>query len=262
MAEQPTKTIPDFTGLTSFGDDIRVAIFGASGGIGRGFIEHLRDDPAVAHIYAVSRNPDSIGIEDPKLSAHGYDPRDEASLEQVAASIKEGGPLTLAISAIGLLHDDENGLEPEKTWRHLDADKLADTYFANAVVPILIAKHMLPLLPRDQRAGYSALSARVGSISDNRIGGWYGYRAAKAALNQHLRCAAIELGRRYDQAFCIGLHPGTVDTGLSKPFQKQVEEHKLFTPEFSTGAMLQVIDGITAAQSGGLFAYDGEEIAP
>lgn len=262
MAEQLTKDIPDFSGLTSFGDGMRVAVFGASGGIGRAFIEHLRHDPAVAHIYAVSRQPGMIGVDDPKVSAHGYDPRDESSLEQLAAVIKQDGPLTLGVSAIGLLHEAASGLEPEKTWRHLAADQLAATYFVNAVVPMLIAKHMLPLLPRDQRAGYAALSARVGSISDNRIGGWYGYRAAKAALNQHLRCAAIELARRYDRAFCIGLHPGTVDTDLSRPFQKQVADNKLFTPAFSTGAMLQVIDRVSAEQSGRLFAYDGEEIAP
>ncbi|MEO0393351.1 MAG: SDR family NAD(P)-dependent oxidoreductase [Pseudomonadota bacterium] len=261
MAEHPTQSIPDFTGLTSFDAQARVAVFGASGGIGRAFIEHLVNDPSVAHVYGVSRQPPTDLAAD-SLSLHAYDPLDDDSLGALAATMKADGPVDLVISAIGLLHHEDQGIEPEKTWRHLQPENLAAMYTANAVVPIMIAKHMLPLLPRDRKAGYAALSARVGSISDNRIGGWYGYRAAKAALNQHIRCAAIELARRYDQAFCIGLHPGTVDTGLSKPFQKQVAEHKLFTPAFSAGAMLQVIDQISPDQSGGLFACDGEEIAP
>jgi NAD(P)-dependent dehydrogenase (short-subunit alcohol dehydrogenase family) len=121
-------------------------------------------------------------------------------------------------------------------------------------------KHFAPLMPRDRRAVFAALSARVGSIGDNRLGGWHSYRASKAALNMLLRNLAVELGRSHPQAVVAGLHPGTVDTGLSKPFQKAVAEGKLLTPAFSAERLLAVLDGLTPADSGGVFAWDGARI--
>ena len=121
-------------------------------------------------------------------------------------------------------------------------------------------KHFLPLMPRDRRAVFAALSARVGSIGDNRLGGWHSYRASKAALNMILKNLSIELARTHPQAVVAGLHPGTVDTALSVPFQKGVAADKLFTADYSASRLLAVLDGLTPADSGGVFAWDGARI--
>ena len=161
--------------------------------------------------------------------------------------------------ASGILHDDE-ALRPEKTWRALDGAALERVYRINAVGPALVAKHFLPLLARDRKSVFAALSARVGSISDNHLGGWHAYRASKAALNMLLRTFAIELARRNPRAICVGLHPGTVDTGLSAPFQANVPEGKLFTPDFAAARLLEVVDRLKPDDSGKVFAWDGQLI--
>ena len=142
----------------------------------------------------------------------------------------------------------------------MTADHLLRDYRINTVGPALVAKHFLPLLPRDRRAVFAALSARVGSISDNRLGGWHSYRASKAGLNMILRNLAVELARSHPQAVVAGLHPGTVATDLSAPFQKGVRPEKLFTPAYSAERLLAVLDGLTPADSGGVFAWDGARI--
>jgi NAD(P)-dependent dehydrogenase (short-subunit alcohol dehydrogenase family) len=162
--------------------------------------------------------------------------------------------------ATGLLHEDEHG--PEKSFRDLDGAWLARTFAINAIGPALAAKHFVPLLPKGERGIFAALSARVGSISDNRLGGWYGYRASKAALNQLIRTLAIETRRVNDRAIVVGLHPGTVDTRLSKPFQANVPAGQLFAPDRAAVQLLDVIDGLGVKDSGGLFAWDGTPIAP
>ena len=144
----------------------------------------------------------------------------------------------------------------------LDAAHLAHLFAINAIGPALVLRHFAPLLAGDAPSAIACISARVGSISDNRLGGWYGYRASKAALNQIVRTAAIELARIRPQAVCVALHPGTVDTDLSKPFQRGVPPEKLFTPAHSAGRLLAVLDALTPAQSGRIFAWDGAEIAP
>ncbi|NCQ64500.1 MAG: SDR family oxidoreductase, partial [Alphaproteobacteria bacterium] len=126
--------------------------------------------------------------------------------------------------------------------------------------PALIAKHFLPLLPRDRRSVFAALSARVGSISDNGIGGWHSYRASKAALNMLVRNYAIELGRTHKHAVCVALHPGTVDTALSQPFQSNLPEGQLTAPAEAAGNLLRVIDGLTPEDSGHLFDWAGERV--
>ena len=137
---------------------------------------------------------------------------------------------------------------------------MAELFAVNTIGPALIAKHALPLLRRTSRAVFAALSARVGSIADNRLGGWHSYRASKAALNMLVKNLALELARTHPQALAVTLHPGTVDTALSAPFQRGVVPEKLFTPALSAGALLQVLDGLTPAQSGGLFAWDGAQV--
>lgn len=151
---------------------------------------------------------------------------------------------------------------PEKSLRELTAEKLVTLYSANTVAPALFAKHFLPLLPRERRAVFAAVSARVGSISDNRLGGWYSYRASKAALNMILRSAAIETARRNPEAIVAGLHPGTVRSALSHPFQRGVAAGKLFRPDYSASRLVDVLAGLTPADSGHCFAWDGSRIAP
>lgn len=225
--------------LDSFAPDLRAVVVGASGGIGAAFVDLLRDRGEV------------IG-----LTRTDIDLTDPASITATAARI--GAPLDLVIVATGMLHDASGG--PEKSLRDLDPARLARSFAINATGPALVAAAFLPLLRPDRKTAFAALSARVGSIADNRLGGWYGYRASKAALNQLLRTAAIEHARRAPLSVVASLHPGTVDTRLSAPFQRGVPDGKLFTPPFSAAAMLGVLDRLTPADSGGLFAWDGQAI--
>lgn len=228
-------------------------IVGASGGIGRALTKTILARERFDTVHALSRSgTDIAGAENGRIDLDDED--------SIAAAAKRTGGADLVIVATGLLHADDYG--PEKNRRALNRDDLLRAFAANAVGPALAAKHFLPLLPKDRRGVFAALSARVGSISDNRLGGWYGYRASKAALNQLIRTLAIELARQKPEAICVTLHPGTVDTALSEPFQGNVPDGKLFTPDYSAGKLLDVLDGLTAAQTGGLFAWDGEEIAP
>lgn len=239
--------------LTSFPSPITACVFGASGGVGAAFVEALATDPAVVHVHAGARRP---GTAKGKIRPFAFDLTDEQSIADAAAQI---GSVDLILIATGMLHD--GVIQPEKSYRAQGSDAYARAFALNATGPALIAKHFLPLLPRNRRAIFAALSARVGSISDNRLGGWHAYRASKAALNMILRNLAIELSRSHDQAIVAALHPGTVDTGLSQPFQRNVAPEKLFTPGFSAKSMLAVLDRLTPADSGKLFAWDGRQIA-
>lgn len=221
-------------------------VIGASGGLGAALVRQLEASGWYGAVHALSR------------SGTGFDLEDEASIAAAAARVGEGAPPALVFVATGVLH---HGFEPERSWRALDAEHLLRDYRVNTVGPALVAKHFLPLLPRDRRAVFVALSARVGSIGDNRLGGWHSYRASKAALNMILRNLAVETGRTHPQGVVAGLHPGTVDTGLSAPFQKGVKPEKLFTAEYSAERLLAVVDGLTPADSGGVFAWDGARIA-
>ncbi|MFW5680927.1 MAG: SDR family NAD(P)-dependent oxidoreductase [Pseudomonadota bacterium] len=247
--------------LTSFKSPVRAVVVGAGGGLGRAFVEALAADAAVGRVDAFARTPDGAayaGAYD-NVRLHRLDLDDDASLERMAEVLGEGPPLDLVIVATGLLHE-PGAMAPEKTWRQLERASMERSFAINAIGPALVAKRLLPLLRRDRKAAFAALSARVGSIEDNQLGGWYAYRASKAALNQLLRTAAIELGRRAPEAVCIGLHPGTVDTGLSAPFQSGVAEGKLFTPAYAASRLLEVIDARGPEDSGGLFAWDGARL--
>lgn len=242
--------------LASMPDGYRAAVFGARGGIGSALVSLLESDPRCAAIHAGARTPPEAAS--PRTHPFAFDLTAEATIEQAAAGTAADGPLHLVIVATGLLHAD--GVKPEKSWRALDPAAMQTLYAVNALGPALIAKHTLPQLEKSGKAVFAALSARVGSIGDNRLGGWHGYRASKAALNMLIRTFAVELARTHPEAACIALHPGTVDTPLSRPFQSGVPEGRLFTPDQSATRMLGAIDTVTSRQSGRQLAWDGEEI--
>lgn len=242
---------------SSLQPDANVAVIGASGGIGRAFVELLADDPGVGQVHAVSRQPGEW--EQRSVTAHRLDFLDEESIETAAAAAVSDAPLDLVIVATGILHRGD-AVRPEKAMREINPESLAEVLAVNAIGPSLVAKHFLPRLRRDSKAVFAALSARVGSIGDNRLGGWTAYRMSKAALNMMIRTLSIEQARSAPNSVVVALHPGTVDTGLSKPFSARVPASKLFTPEKSASSLLGVLDGLTSDHSGGFFAYDGMRI--
>lgn len=225
------------------GNSELAVVIGASGGIGAALAHALEQGGRYRHVVRLSRGD-------------GLDITDEAAVAEAAAGFQDGS-LRTVIVATGVLHGD--GLRPERSWRELDAEALVHAYRVNAVGPALVAKHFLPLLAPG-RSVFAALSARVGSIEDNRLGGWHGYRASKAALNMLIRTLAIELARRSPGAICVGLHPGTVDTALSKPFQRGAVAERMFTPAQSAAHLVRVLDGLTQGDSGGCFAWDGARL--
>lgn len=231
------------TTLTSFANGAHAVIIGASGGIGAALAGLLDTDPGFARVTRLSRGT-------------GLDLTQPASIAAAAASLE--APPDLVICATGVLHAE--GLTPERDLRQLTADAFARAFAVNATGPALVAQAFLPLLPKGRKTLFAALSARVGSISDNRLGGWHAYRASKAALNQLLRTMAIEQARKNPGSIVIGLHPGTVDTGLSKPFQRNVKT--LLDPAISAARLLAVIDAVGTAQSGRIYDHQGAEIAP
>ena len=228
-------------------------VVGASGGLGGALVEALLARRDGRPVHALSRSPTGVP---PGAMEGQIDITDEASVARAFACIP--GRLEGVIVATGRLLGE--GMAPERTYAALSAEALMQSFRVNAIGPALVAKHALPRLARDRRAVFAALSARVGSIEDNRLGGWYGYRASKAALNMTVRSLAVELARTHPSAVCVALHPGTVDTGLSRPFQRNVAPQRLFTPAYAAGRLLEVVDGLTPEDSGGLYAYDGSRI--
>ncbi|WP_372730874.1 SDR family NAD(P)-dependent oxidoreductase [Novosphingobium sp.] len=233
---------------------LRCAVFGASGGIGAALVSQLAARSDVAEVHALARKPLQTGA---KVHTHTFDLADEATIAAACATI--GGPLDLVIVATGRLIRD-NGDGPEKSWRALNADAMAEMFAINAIGPALIGKHCAPLLRKGGKPVFAAISAKVGSIADNRLGGWHSYRASKAALNMMVRNFAIELGRSNPAAIAVTMHPGTVDTPLSRPFQRNVPTEKLFTAEQSATYLLGVIDGLTPTDTGTLKSWDGSTL--
>jgi NAD(P)-dependent dehydrogenase (short-subunit alcohol dehydrogenase family) len=231
-------------------------IVGSNGGIGGALESQLAARVPVQPIYAFART--AAGVMGTVVSHMTMDPLDEASIRSGAAAVP--GPVSRLIITTGMLHDGQQS--PEKSWRDLDAARLMRSFAVNTVAPMIVAKHFIPLLPRRERAVIAFLSARVGSISDNRTGGWHGYRASKAALNMMVKNLGIELARSHPEAIVVALHPGTVDTAMSKPFQAGVAPGKLFTPAVAAAHLLRVIDTLTPDDSGGHFAWDGTAVLP
>lgn len=238
--------------------DRLAVVVGASGGVGRAFTERLAEDPSFDHVVALSRRRPPGWDDGPRRSWAPVDVLDEASLGAAARIIAERGVPERIIVATGRLHGP--GLSPEKSMRALEPGALGELFAINAVGPSLVAKHLLPLTPRDRPSLFAALSARVGSIGDNRLGGWYGYRASKAALNMLIRCLAVEHSRTRPLGLCVALHPGTVDTGLSAPFHGGVSAETLLSPDRSAAALLSVMERLGPDDNGGFFAWDGAPI--
>ena len=247
------------TSLDSLRERARIAVIGATGGIGSEFVRQLSCDDRVAQVYAFARNPEAV-TSDGLCIAHGpIDITDERSVVLAVEAATQDGPLDAVIVATGILHRGD-ALQPEKSLRDIDARSMSDVLAVNALGPALVAKCFLPQLRRDAKTVFAALSARVGSIGDNRLGGWVSYRSSKAALNMILKTLAIEHARRNPDSIVVGLHPGTVDTGLSAPFQSRVPQDRLFTPDKAVRQLLRVIDSLTPADSGNLLAWDGSTI--
>jgi len=244
--------------LRSLPENYRAVIVGASGGIGAGLVRHLATDSRCGEIHALSRSGNAPS--GAKIRGGRIDLEDPASIATALDPVTAEGPVHLVIVASGVLHGEDFG--PEKTWRHLDAASMAKVFAVNTTGPALVASALLDALPREGKSVFAALSARVGSISDNRLGGWHAYRASKAALNQIIRTCSIELTRKRRDALIVGLHPGTVETGLSEPFRDNVPDGKLFTPDYSAERLLNVIDTLTPEQSGRCFDWQGEEVLP
>ena len=226
-------------------------VIGATGGIGQALSALLCNDARFTHTLALSRHaaaPFSIPTD---ITA-------EASIEAAARAVAAlDAPLRLVIVATGFLHGD--GHAPEKALRQMSAAHLQHAFAVNVIGPALVMKHFLPLLAPQGKTAFAVLSARVGSIGDNQLGGWYTYRSCKAALNQMLHTAAIELKRNRPQALCVALHPGTVNTGLSSPFAKTGLDVQ--TPAQSAQRLLAVLDDLSADASGGFFDQMGRVVA-
>ena len=224
----------------------RAVVIGASGAIGSALSEALEADARFGEVVRLSRSSES--------------PLELASERSIAAAAEAvaggAGDMRLVIDATGFLHRD--GRMPEKNLCELDADALADSYAVNAIGPALLMKHFLPLLPRAGKSVFATLSARVGSIGDNELGGWYGYRASKAALNQFVRTAAVELRRRRADAICVALHPGTVDSRLSAPFAKTGLDVR--PPHTAAAELLAVVEDLGPEDTGGFFDHHGAQV--
>ncbi|CAN5584831.1 SDR family oxidoreductase [soil metagenome] len=235
----------------------RVAVVvGARGGLGRAFVSELLSEPGWSAVIGVGRRRPTDWPEGERAPFLTADLLDEAALAKLAQDIAALGAPGLILIATGLLH--EEGLGPEKGMRAVTEASLTRLFQVNAVLPALVAKYLSPLLPRDEPSILAALSARVGSIGDNRLGGWHAYRASKAALNMLFRCQAVELGRERPLAVCVTLHPGTVETALSAPFTRSARSR--FQPEEAARRLMKVLRGLTPADSGGFFAHDASRV--
>ena len=236
-----------------------VAIIGSSGAIGNAVAEILLDDDGVEAIYRFSRSDSNENSD--RVKNLYIDIEDEESIKDCIKNLSKDIKFDLVFVATGILHND-NDIFPEKSIRDISKSKLEKVLLVNTIGPALVGKYFIPYLRKNSKSIFAFLSARVGSISDNKLGGWYSYRASKTALNQIIKNFSIEVRRSNPNAIFIGLQPGTVKSFLSKPFEKNVRPGNLFTPEYSATKMLEVIDNLSLEDTGKIYAWDGEEIQP
>jgi len=243
--------------MMGFDGPIRAIIIGARGGVGQAFVDAIAKSSKHNQVWATSTT-------DTANSGLGHyisqlDITNEASLARFTTQLKtENYVPNLVINCSGVLHTNEYG--PERSWRHLDIDVMRKVFDVNTFGVGLLGKHLLPLFKREGRGVFASLSARVGSIGDNRLGGWYSYRASKAAQNMIIKGLSIEAGMKWRDLICVALHPGTVDTDLSKPFSRSVPAHKLFDRHTACQHLCQVIEQLTPADTGRFLAWDGQPI--
>jgi NAD(P)-dependent dehydrogenase (short-subunit alcohol dehydrogenase family) len=255
-----TSPVAELDALTS------ALITGASSGIGLAMLQRLLGNQRVERVFAVSRSCSTSDVLLLLQQSHGdrlalidADITDERDLENLRAKVSaQTDALHLVINAAGMLHGAD--VQPEKSLEQITRANLDRVFALNAFAPMLLAKALMPLLSHGQPAVFASLSARVGSIGDNRSGGWYAYRASKAAQNQLMKTFSIELARRNRKACCLLLHPGTVDTPLSAPFQARVPAEKLFTTDRAATQLLAIIAGSTSADTGRFIAWDGTDV--
>ena len=240
-------------------------VVGATQGIGLEFVRQLLQDSRITGLFATYRSAPSDALQKlqaahpDKLHCVKMDITDEAQIASGLALVKPLAPqLHIAVNCVGLLHSEQQ--QPEKALRQLNADNLTRYFQVNSIGPALLAKHLMPFFKHKEPALFATVSAKVGSIGDNRLGGWYGYRASKAALNMFLKTAAIEYGRRNPNTIILMLHPGTTDTQLSKPFQRGVPPEKLFSTERTVTQLLDVMTKATPQDSGEFFSWDGSRL--
>jgi NAD(P)-dependent dehydrogenase (short-subunit alcohol dehydrogenase family) len=233
-----------FTSLQSLPDGYRAIVIGSTGAIGSAFLAHLQADPRCALVVGLGRN-----------TQPAVDLDDEATIAQAAQHLKDQGPWHVILHAAGMLHD-AHGL-PEKRLGQLTYAQMEATFRTNTFGPALVLAHFAPLLAKQERSLLAVLSAKVGSIGDNRLGGWYSYRASKAALNMLLKTASIEVARTHPLAVLAALHPGTVRSALSAPFNGAEIGR---APAEAAGDLLRVLDGLGAEATGGFYAYSGDPL--
>jgi NAD(P)-dependent dehydrogenase (short-subunit alcohol dehydrogenase family) len=236
-------------------------IVGAGQGIGLEFVRQFLDTSRCDRLYATYRQPQSelLAIADPRLHCLPLDITDPAQMTTVINQIQAETPaLHAVINCVGVLHAGE--MQPEKSLRQIQAEQLLHYFKVNSIGAVLLAQQIQPLLKHRDRALFATLSAKVGSIGDNHLGGWYGYRASKAALNMLMRTTALEFKRTCPRAIVVTLHPGTTDTQLSQPFQRNVPPEKLFPPERTVRQLLAVLDQLQETDSGEFFNWDGSRL--
>ncbi|MBD2725553.1 SDR family NAD(P)-dependent oxidoreductase [Nostoc sp. FACHB-892] len=253
----------------SFIDEINpvnALIVGANRGIGLGFVKKLLQDHRIAKVYATYRQPESAselislaGEHSERLICLEMDITDELQIIEAVQKIRtQVDKLHLVVNCVGLLHEDT--LQPEKSLKQINSENLLRYFQINSIGAVLLAKHLLPLFRHGERSVFASISAKLGSIGDNQLGGWYGYRASKTALNMLMRTAAIEYKRSCPKALIVTLHPGTTDTRLSHPFQGNVPTEKLFSVERTVNQLLAVIEQLQEGDSGQFFSWDGSRL--
>lgn len=259
--------MPLLPNITSASDTTNVLVVGATQGIGLEFVRQFLQADDISKVFATYRATTSadnglkaLATEYPdKLRYIEMDLTDEGTIVQGVNRIKEQAEqLHIVVNCVGLLHNQQQ--QPEKALRQLEADNLVNYFKVNSIGPALLAKHLTGLLKHKSPSLLATISAKVGSIGDNRLGGWYGYRASKAALNMFMKTAAIEYSRRNPNTILVLLHPGTTDTQLSKPFQRNVPPEKLFSTERTVSQLLTVLSNVTPEDSGEFFSWDGARL--
>ena len=247
---------------------LNILIVGGGGGIGLGFVKQFLEPTfSVNQIYATYRTPESaseliaLSQQNPaRLTALAMDITQESAIasavEQISSQTKA---IHLVIYCVGILHRDKD-FQPEKSLRQIDSDNLLQYFQINSIGAVLLAKHLMPLFKHQDSSIFAAISAKVGSIGDNRLGGWYGYRASKAALNMFLKTISIEYSRRCPKTIVTALHPGTTDTKLSEPFQANVPQGKLFPVSKTVGLLTEVMKNLEQKDSGEFFSWDGSRL--